>query len=170
MNFVLLSKSFDTTLIKIETEEAFSHLKAFLFEKANEYISSKLCSIYSLEIDDNIRWYISLSAATIAITKGRWYDFWYYFFKNHPPCPWILIGKLLIDIELRGQWYWTQLIEFAIYTASELSKTIWIRFIIVDANKTAVSFYEKHWFIVIEEGQQDGDTSKMVFDLKTLDS
>jgi flagellin-specific chaperone FliS len=55
MELVLLKKDFDENNIKIETEEIFQHLKDFLFEDSKEYISSKLCSIYALEIDNYIR-------------------------------------------------------------------------------------------------------------------
>ena len=63
-------------------------------------------------------------------------------------------------------WYWWKLINFALTTAYELSKTIWIRFVIVDANNNAVWFYEKYWFISIDEKEK---TTTMVFDLKEFD-
>jgi GNAT superfamily N-acetyltransferase len=141
-----------------------------LFEDSKEYISSKLCSIYALEIDNYIRWYISFSASVIKMQEKYFRCFlwwkvndleWVWF-----PIPWLLVWKLLIDKELRGNGYWKSLLNFAISTAYELSKTIWIRFIIVDANNNALGFYEKNWFIPIEK---NSNNTKMLFDLKELD-
>ena len=48
MELVLLKKDFNKDNIRIETEEIFQHLKDFLFDESNDYISSKLCSIYAM--------------------------------------------------------------------------------------------------------------------------
>lgn len=170
MELVLLQKEFDEKNISIETEEVFQHLKDFLFDDSKEYISSKLCSIYALEIDNYIRWYMSLSASVIRMQQKYLWCFirwnlddleWVGF-----PIPWLLIWKLLIDKNLRWNWYWKKLLTFAIAKAFELSKTIWVRSIIVDANNNSVGFYKKSWFIDIEKKDQ---TTKMLFDLKELE-
>ena len=64
MELVLLKNDFNKDNIIIETEEIFQHLKDFLFDESDDYISSKLCSIYAIEIENNIRWYISFSSST----------------------------------------------------------------------------------------------------------
>ncbi len=167
MELVLLKKDFTKDNIIIETEEIFQHLKDFLFYESDDYISSKLCSIYAIEIENNIRWYISFSSSVLKM-KPKYFSLW----KSKDlenvafPIPAMLIWKLLIDINLRRNWYWWKLINFALTTAYELSKTIWIRFVIVDANNNAVWFYEKYWFISIDEKEK---TTTMVFDLKEFD-
>ena len=162
-----LKKDFNKDNIIIETEEIFQHLKDFLFDESDDYISSKLCSIYAIEIENNIRWYIFFSSSVLKM-KPKYFSLW----KSNDlenvsfPIPAMLIWKLLIDTNLRWNWYWWKLINFALTTAYELSKTIWIRFVIVDANNNAVWFYEKYWFISIDEKEK---TTTMVFDLKEFD-
>ena len=144
-------------------------MKDFLINESKDYISSKLCSIYAIEINNYIKWYISFSASMIKI-KEKHFSFLWKSIKDLEkvwfPIPAMLIWKLLIDKELRWKWYWWKLIDFALSTAYELSKTIWIRFIIVDSNNNTIWFYEKYWFIPIETKEK---TTTMVFDLKDFD-
>lgn len=169
MKLILLKNNFDVETIKIDTDEIFQHLKDFLFEDSKDYISAKLCSIYALEIENYIRWFISFSASMIKIKEKH---FWFLGRNSKDleqvwfPIPGMLIWKLLIDNDLRWNGYGGKLMEFAISTAYELSKTIGIRFIIVDANNNAVWFYQKYGFIPIEPKEK---TTTMLFDLKEFD-
>jgi GNAT superfamily N-acetyltransferase len=82
------------------------------------------------------------------------------------PIPWILIWKLLVSKEYRNKGYWNNLIIAIMSYCYDISQKIWIRFIIVDANKNAIWFYKKHWFIELSD---NSETTKMVFDLKQFD-
>jgi GNAT superfamily N-acetyltransferase len=82
------------------------------------------------------------------------------------PIPWILIWKLLISEEYRWKNIWKDLLIALINKCYDLSKEMWVRFIIVDSHNDAVLFYKKYWFVEISDW---GKTKKMVFDLKIFD-
>lgn len=164
----ILRKDFDIGLVELETEESFKHLKDFLFEDCKDFIQHKLCATYGFFIEEKLKGYISICTWVIKI-QSYWL-FWKetdYLEWVRFPIPWILIWKLLIDKNSRWNWMGQKLVSYILAYAYEISNTIWARFIIVDANNTAIGFYEKQWFISIDSWK---DTTKMVFDLAIYDS
>ena len=169
MNIKLLKKDFEIKSINIETEEVFQHLKDFLIEDAHNYIKHKLCSIYWYYKDEKMLWYITISTSTLKIRdkhlellswKMDWLE-WISF-----PVPGVLIWKFLVNKDNQWEWIWKDLLLYIMWYCYELSKTIWIRFIIIDSNPKAVSYYEKFWFVTIESKKK---SSYMVFDLNLYD-
>jgi len=163
----LLKKDFRKESINIKAWNNFSHLRDFLVNDSAKYIKSKLCSVYGYLDDEKIIWYISLSATNI---KLKWPWFGKLDIKDlediQIPIPWILIWKLLISEEYRWKSIWKHLLIALINKCYDLSKEMWVRFIIVDSHNDAVLFYKKYWFIEISDS---GKTKKMVFDLKIFD-
>lgn len=164
----LLHKDFNIDTIIIEVEESFIHLKDFLLNDAKKYITDKLCAVYGYyDNEKNMRGFISLSTSSIRIKEKHFSLFswnideleWISF-----PIPAILIGKLLVDTNLRWKKVWEELLLYTLAHCLEISKTIGVRFVIVDANNSSIWFYEKYWFISIEKPREK--TTKMVFDIK----
>ncbi len=160
----LLKPDFEKDNILIQPWNSFTHIKEFLVSDASQYIKSKLCSIFAYEKHDKIVGFISLSASSIKLKKN--------FFdkiqisdledvKISIPC--ILIWRLLVCEKQRWQKIGEKLLLAMMSHCYDISKTIWVRFIVVDSHIDAVGFYEKYWFIEISEGNK---TKKMVFDLK----
>ena len=161
----LLKDSIKNTRVSIETKPCFNHLKEFLFEDADTYIQEQIASVYGLYIDDEVRWYMSLSVAVCKVEDFYWQgQVWD---PESPKFPGLLIGKLLIDDKLQWQWYGKKFISLSVSLGNELSKLVGIRCIIVDANLEAIEFYEKMGFIEIA-WTKNKETTKMILDLKGL--
>lgn len=158
-----LETDFDKNLIDIDCDPKWGHLKSFLNEsEVNDYIREKFSAVYWLFIDWYIRWYITLSVSTIKFSTDDWMG-WFARY-DWPPIPWLLIWKLLVDSKMERWWHGSNLIAYATSIAVELSKIVWMRFIIVDSHKDSVGFYEKKWFIKVE-WTWNNDTIKMVLDI-----
>lgn len=161
----LLKNPIKETRVEIETDSGFLHLKDFLSEDADNYIQEQIASVYWLYIDDVLRGYMSLSVSVCKVDDEYWQNkIWDW---ESPKFPWILIGRLLIDKKLTWQWHGRKFITLAVSIGNELSKLVWLRCLIVDANQEAVVFYEKMWFIEIS-WTRNAETVKMILDLQEL--
>ena len=168
MEIKLLDENYDINSILITPWESFKHLKDFLIEDWKKYINSKLCTIYWVIENNNIIWYISISASILRLKEWLFRKIKINDLEDISiPIPWILIWKLLLSQDFRWKWIWTELIMTIISYCYKISKSLWVRFIIVDSNLKSVWFYEKYWFIKISENWK---TVKMVFDLKQFDN
>jgi GNAT superfamily N-acetyltransferase len=159
----LLKNPIKETRVEIETDSSFLHLRSFLFEDADNYIQEQIASVYWLYIDDELRWYMSLSVSVCKVDDEYWQNkIWDW---ESPKFPWLLIGRLLIDGRLQWRWYGKKFVAIAVSIGNELSKLAWLRCLIVDANIDAIVFYEKMGFIEIS-WTKNKETVKMILDLK----
>jgi GNAT superfamily N-acetyltransferase len=136
----------------------FQALKQFLRKKARPYQEKCLTRTYVLVGDPagpaRVWGYISLVASEIATTPTNrpqgvaWTD------THHLPA--VKLVRMAIDVELQGQGWGSQLIEFAIALVRDhVAERVAVQFLVTDAKASAVGFYSKIGFT-----QLDTDANK----------
>lgn len=141
MNFELLDpKKHNRKNFDCGVEE----LNEYLRKYANQDQKRSLTRIYVLADEEKIVGYYSISAHSVLrenLPEGQRAG-------GYEDLPFLLLGRLAVDQNYRGQGYGDTLIYHAFKTTIHASETIGVMGMIVDAkNERAVSFYEGFGFI-----------------------
>ena len=83
--------------------------------------------------------------------------------------PSIKLARMAVDEGLRGQGYGMQLVDWALAVAQSVAGQIGCRLLVTDAKKSAVKFYEKAGFTMLEgPGNLVSDNPAMFVELPKL--
>ncbi len=90
--------------------------------------------------------------------------------NNYEFLPAVKIARLAVDSRYRGSGIGSTLVAYAIALIQDnIAENVGCRFIVTDAKSEAVSFYEKHGFVLLDsEGNQSTEHQLMFLDLVSL--
>lgn len=125
--------------------EALNH---FIRQLASQMLKRHEVIIYVAHKGDTVAGFYTLSANQLEqaddpdILKKQ---------SKHIPIPCVLLGRLAVDKHYQGIGLGSDLLLHALHTTKQLSQTLGIAFIVVDAkDETAKSFYEAYGFIELQ--------------------
>lgn len=153
-------------------------LNNFLIDDSMDQMKSKVNVTYVCKYNKEIAAYFTVSADSIRIKDISDEDKELLINRNitYRSLPALKLGRLAVDKKFQNQGIGTVLLSRIILQALELSKKIGLRFIIVDAYKKSLNFYEKKFYFVtfpkyknkiqkIKETSEESDTIQIYFDL-----
>lgn len=137
-------------------------LNIYLQQLANQDQKRNLTRIYVLTQDTRIIGYYSISAHSVLSNdlpdKQR--------LAHYSNVPFLLLGRLAIDKEFKGQGHGAKLLFHAFKTTAEMAEKIGILGMVVDAkDEQAANFYEKFGF-----KRLSASTNRLVLPLSALAS
>lgn len=147
-------------------DEAFAPLKVFAKTRALKYEGANLARTYVIydAVESRVAAYITLVCSEVAskMTLGEQEPEFPY-----PHYPAVKIARLLVDSRYRDEnsrGFGTTLVEFAIGIArSEICPAIGCRFVVVDAKKKSVKFYEKRGFTMLDTETNRASAEPVMF-------
>ncbi|KNY10808.1 hypothetical protein AKG11_33015 [Shinella sp. SUS2] len=130
--------------------EEFIPLKTFIQKKAKDYQANSFARTYGLFDEAKIIGYITLICGEILtktpqelIPPDQAYDY-----KTFPS---VKIARLAVDTRYRGRGLGEQLVAFSVGIVRDaIAPNVGCRFIVVDAKKSAIKFYEKIGFTLLD--------------------
>ncbi|WP_164730599.1 GNAT family N-acetyltransferase [Pelagibacterium montanilacus] len=129
----------------------FAPLKAYLKKEARRHHEQSLArtyGVYTPQDDGKVRAYITLVAGEVAIKDGDEELVDGFNYKHYPA---IKIARLAVDSELRGMELGRTLVRLAIGIAKDtICPAIGCRFVVVDAKRLSIGFYERCGFTAID--------------------
>lgn len=141
----------------------FQALKRFIQQHAKRYHDNNLARTYGLFSDTpKLVGYITLVCGEVE-TSGiaQVGDELGY---RYPHFPALKIARLLIDARLRGQDWGRQLVQFAVGTAKGvICPVAGCRFVVVDAKKASVGFYERCGFTMLDTADNRQRAAPVMF-------
>jgi GNAT superfamily N-acetyltransferase len=129
-------------------------LKTFLQKNAHAYEAHSLSRTYVLVEDPHTHgrvWgYVSLVASEVKTTSQNTPGS-----KVHWPPTYLLpavkLARMAIDKELQGRDFGTKLLQFVLATVRDaVAQHVGVRLLITDAKSSAVGFYEKMGFTILD--------------------
>jgi len=179
MNPAELFKSLNAHIIRLNNNTEIKPFKSdsedldnFLLNDAKDYLASLLSVTYIIQSDTDTIAYYCLSndrLSQLMEEKSIWNRINRLISnkKRRKSYPAIKIGRLAVSKKFANMGIGTMIIK----TITELYRNISLqhagcRFIIVDAYKNALSFYEKNKFRYLTENDKDDPTRIMYLDLK----
>jgi GNAT superfamily N-acetyltransferase len=138
----------------------FQPLKTFIQSKAKSFHQQNLARTYGLFEGPKIVGYLTLVCGEVdANGAGQAAPGFRY---SHYPA--IKIARLLIDARLRGQNWGAQLVDFAVGTAKDIiCPAVGCRFVVVDAKKQSIGFYERCGFTLLDTDENRSRESPVMF-------
>lgn len=83
---------------------------------------------------------------------------------KYPHFPAIKIARLIVDSALRGKRLGEQMVDFAVGTAKDvICPAVGCRFVVVDAKKQSIGFYEKCGFTLLDTDDNRSRQSPVMF-------
>lgn len=130
--------------------EEFVPLKTFIQKKAKDYQANSFARTYGLFHETKLIGYITLICGEIltktpqeVIPPDQAYDY-----KTFPS---VKIARLAVDVRYRGRGLGEQLVAFSVGVVRDaISPNVGCRFIVVDAKKSAIKFYERIGFTLLD--------------------
>lgn len=148
-------------------DPAFQPLKSFLHKHALSYHTGDLAKTYALFQGDGsqkIVAYITLVCGQVETKEQVGEQIGSEVSYTYDHCPAVKIARLAVDSRYSGKGLGRILVEFALgVTRDEIRPRIGCRFVIVDAKKTAVEFYEKLGFSLINTPDNKALSSPVMF-------
>lgn len=147
-------------------------LNDFLLNEAKDYLASLLSVTYTLQNDTDTVAYYCLSNDRLsqqAENKSIWNKINRLISnkKRRKSYPAVKIGRLAVSKKFANMGIGTMIIDIIKELYENISlQNAGCRFIIVDAYKNALSFYEKNGFRYLTENDKNDATRIMYFDLK----
>jgi GNAT superfamily N-acetyltransferase len=147
-------------------------LNDFLLNEAKDYLASLLSVTYTLQNDTDTVAYYCLSNDRLsqqAENKSIWNKINRLISnkKRRKSYPAVKIGRLAVSKKFANMGIGTMIIDIIKELYENISlQNAGCRFIIVDAYKNALSFYEKNGFRYLTENDKNDSTRIMYFDLK----
>ena len=147
-------------------------LNYFLLNEAKDYLTSLLSVTYTLQNDTDTVAYYCLSNDRLsqqAENKSIWNKINRLISnkKRRKSYPAVKIGRLAVSKKFANMGIGTMIIDIIKELYENISlQNAGCRFIIVDAYKNALSFYEKNGFRYLTENDKNDATRIMYFDLK----
>lgn len=150
-------------------DKSFIPLKAFLKKNAKYYHKNNLAKTYVLAQPDNniVVGYLTLICSQIILEEDKRSDIQQYQFNEFPA---IKIARLAIDKNFKDNGYGRDLVSMAIVIAEErIMPHVGCRFLVVDAKSTAIKFYEKNGFTLLDTKENIHSSHPVLFiDLNKL--
>ncbi len=144
----------------------YAPLKAFLKKQAKSYHQQNLTKTYVLADREDARvfGYVSLVCSQVDLEFKKPVEG----FPYHYPC--VKIVRLAIDQELKGQQLGTKLVNWSISIAKEkVMQHVGCRFIVVDSKPSAIPFYEKCGFTLLDtQTNRNADHPLLYIDLHKI--
>lgn len=150
--------------------EQFTPLKNFLKKDALEYQRHSLARTYGIfpiqgESEGRLAGYITLVCGVVEIGKGDEplvnHNGLNY---RHSHYPAVKIARLAVDIRFQKRGVGQHLIQLALGTAKDVvCPAVGCRFVVVDAKKPAVSFYERCGFTLLDTSENRKRPSPVMF-------
>jgi predicted GNAT family N-acyltransferase len=180
MNSVELFKSLNAHIIRLDSDTEIKHFESgdddlnnFLLNDAKDYQNSLLSITYTIQSDAETVAYYCLSNDRLSQQleeKSIWNKINRLISnkKRRKSYPAVKIGRLAVSKKFANKGIGTTIINTIIrlYKNSSLQHA-GCRFVIVDAYKNALSFYEKNGFKYLTENDKKDSTRIMYLDLKT---
>lgn len=143
-------------------EDRFKALSLFARKKAKKFEAEHLARTYVLEGDGRLQAYVTLVCSEVAsedpLVAADDLD---YHLDTYPA---VKIARLLVDHRARGGSLGRSLVEFALGLArTEICPAIGCRFVVVDAKKDSVGFYEKQGFTMVDTEDNRGRDAPVMF-------
>ncbi len=149
-------------------------LNNFLLNDSKGYTNSLLAVTYILESNGVTSAFFCVSNDTIAIEKLESKNQFRKRFKNRMPknkrfdsYPAVKIGRLAINKQFQNGGFGSGLLDFIKGWFITNNRT-GCMYLLVDAYKQSISFYEKNDFIFLSEQDKDSKTRVMYYDLTQL--
>lgn len=130
----------------------------FINEQALIFQKEHLGVTYLFSYKGRLVGFVTLSMADLKREKMEFEDRLIIGVENYPA---LLIGQLATQQEFQESGIGTYLCDFCLDIAQKISKRIGCRFLVVNAIKNAVAFYEKYGFKMLKE--QKKRTQKIMF-------
>lgn len=159
----ILDEESSSQLNKFKSED--TNLNIFLRRKARKHQDELLATTYLLYLEDEIIGYFTLSGDTMPVTdiekekfhKGKQY-------KSYPA---IKIGRFAMSSNYAKDGYGSWLISAIKFKFANERQAIGCRYLLVDAYKNVLRFYEKNDFLPWQKENiyDDSDTILLYYDL-----
>ncbi|WP_421855901.1 GNAT family N-acetyltransferase [Oricola sp.] len=144
--------------------ENFAPLKTFIRKVAQDYESQRLARTYVALLDEVPKAYISIVSGEIATDNPQDNNLVNnedYPYKHYPA---LKIARLAVDSRMRGTGIGTILVDLALGVANErVCPWVGCRFVVVDAKKESVKFYEKYGFTLLDTPDNRNSESPIMF-------
>jgi GNAT superfamily N-acetyltransferase len=172
-NYVLRQIQPTDRVNKLKLRSADASLSAFLQRSCQSYHAGHIARTYVF-VDGNepeprrVVAYISILVSEVARTDAAPPDIPDY---RYPACPSIKIARLAVDLKLQRAGLGRKLVAFCLALAkSDIMQKVGCRFVMVDANKSAVDFYKRCGFILVDTDEnRQRDEPIMFYDLKKVE-
>ena len=166
---------FETKIKPFESED--EELNDFLHNDAKNYLAQMLAVTYLIENDtdtiayfcisnDNLKREIGTNLSELEKTVWNQLSRKIPNRKRRGSYPAVKIGRLAVNKKYEGKGFGRILIDTVSSMYLEENQRSGCRFITVDANANAFSFYEKNGFCFITDKDADRKNRAMYFDLK----
>lgn len=145
-------------------------LKTFLQKQAKQFQQSSIAQTYVAVTDDkSIVGYVSLTCSEIDLENGYELNDCAQA-NNYSFLPAVKIARLAVDNRYRGQSIGQNLVNFSLaLVLDSIASNVGCRFIVTDAKKDAVGFYEKQGFVLVNsENNLQSECPVMFLDLANL--
>ena len=119
----------------------FQPLKTFLKRDSKKFLEQLLASTYVLAESNVVRACVTLVCGEVTAEKDIADQVEAEFRYQHYPA--VKIARLAVDSRYRGLGFGRKLVEFAVGCTLGISKIAGCRFVVVDAKRPSVVFYEK---------------------------
>lgn len=149
-------------------DEDFAPLKTYLRKDAKKHHEQSLARTYGVFLDDNptsVKAYLTLVCGEVVTDTGAEglvvEDGLRYPYRQYPA---VKIARLAVDRRLKSLRIGTQLVYLAIGTAKDqICPAVGCRFIVVDAKKKSVGFYEKCGFTALDTPDNKARAEPVMF-------
>jgi len=151
-------------------DQLFAPLKAFLKNHAKEFQYSHVAQTYvAADSSNKVLGFITLTCSEVDLRNGYSLQDCTHA-NNYDSLPAIKIARLAVDSRYRGNLIGENLIAYALSLAIDvIAPSVGCRFVIADAKTSAVSFYLKQGFTLLDtEDNQQRDEPIMFMDLLPL--
>ncbi|RWR08490.1 GNAT family N-acetyltransferase [Paenirhodobacter populi] len=149
-------------------DEAFTPLKIFVQRHAKVYAEQMLAKSYGVFAGTKIVGYVTLVCGQIEVEGGEpapdvgdaHFDY-----KHYPA---VKIARLAVDRRYRGNGLGRHLVDFSLGLARDtIASAVGCRFVVLDAKRQSVAFYEKNGFRLIDTETNKARPEPVMFlDLK----
>ena len=134
-------------------------LNDFIHNDALKHLYEDLAVTYLCVIDEIVLGFVSISNASIKISKKDKKEMEY----KYPEFPSVRVGRLAIDKKYEGKGIGSYIIDWVFGKCEDMGYEVGIRFVSVDAYKDVVGFYKKNKFFIKDNTKKN---IPMYFDLK----
>jgi len=160
----------DTTKLSLGSE-VYTPLKIFLKKSALDFHQYEIAKTYVLvnqvsSSSSRIWGYITLMNSEVVLNEGQRPQE-SASTSRYEAFPAVKIARLAIDKALQGNGFGTKMLDWCInHVKLAIMPHVGCRFIVVDAKRDSVSFYEKSGFVLLDtEANRSDDHPLMFFDL-----
>lgn len=157
-----------TTNFKTGSQE-FQPLKTFLRNQAKEFQIAMIAQTYVCILLENgqdkgkVIAYLTLTCSELDLRNGYEVKDCAYANKyDHLPA--VKIARLAVDNRYRGRGLGSELVNLALDIAlNDIYPTVGCRFLITDAKKSAVDFYQKERFTLLDTEENQANENPIMF-------